>query len=68
MVFIEDKVVFEIQRWSKIHLRHRRDIRPIEKIGVMPLTRIIGVREWVIGWSRIKIVNVVDWFTNILGK
>jgi len=35
---------------------------------VIPLARMISVREWVIGRSRIKIVDVVDWFTNILCK
>jgi len=51
--------------WSKIHLRHRRGIRPIGEIGVIPPTRIIGVSEWVIGRSGIKIVDTVDCFTNI---
>jgi len=46
--------------WSKIHLRHKRGIIPIGEIGMIPLTRIIGVGEWVIGQSRIEIIDIID--------
>ena len=62
---VEDKGSLKFKRWSKIHLKHRRVIRHIGELGVIPPTKITSVKEWVNGWSRTKIVNIVDWLTNI---
>ena len=58
-MFVENKVVFKIQGVVQIHLRHKKGIRPTREIGVIPPTRIRGVKEWVIGRSRIKIAEKV---------
>ena len=53
-------MVFEIQGWSKIFLRPRKGTRPIGEIGVIPPTRIVSAREWVIDRPRVISVNVVN--------
>jgi len=67
-MLIEDMMVFEVQVWSKIHLRHEWGIRSIEEIKVIPLTTIICARERFICWSRVIVVYVVDLVIYILGK
>ena len=54
--------------WSSIRLSHKRDVRPIGEIGVIPPTQIICIKKWIIGWSRIEIVDIVNLVTRFLGK
>ena len=53
---------------SSIRLRHikRVRVRPIREIWMVPPTRVIGIRIWVIGRPRVE-VDIID-FISILGK
>jgi len=62
------RLSLKTSRWSSIGLRHKRGIRPMGEIGVIPPTCIICVREWVIGRFKVIGIDIVDLASRILGK
>jgi len=42
-------------------------VRPIRKFQMIPPTRVVGIGIWIIGRSRVEVIDIVD-FTSVLGK